>query len=193
MKSGSTCFSENRLYTPTAADNATVADADDSESTLSGSQSSESQSSQSSEGTANSSLSGSSGLSTGAQAGTGVGVTCGVLVIAGLIFWNFRRRRLAARKLDQKALPDYMAEKDGTEVEGAAMLGTEGQRHELEQPLTEMPLGHEAQELPAKHGRVEVGRSLSSKAPEGIEQRHEMPTDEVLGERLSREDRSGSS
>ena len=117
-------------------------------------------------------------LSTGAKAGIGVGVTAGVLAILGCAALFYLRRHRSAKHTNRPT--DPLVEKDSTEVDIAAMLSTDGQRHELEHPLMEMPLGNEAQELPAKHGTTELGRSPSSKMPDGIESRHEMAANEEV-------------
>ena len=115
-------------------------------------------------------------LTTSAQAGIGVGVGVGgvLLLVAGAYFWRRRRRN----KSTPAEWPDPNTEKVGTEVDRGAMLGDDGQRHEMEQPLSEMPIGGEAQELPARHGEAELGRNASKNAPAGIESRHELPANE---------------
>ena len=114
-------------------------------------------------------------MSTGAKAGIGVGVAIGaLLLICGVVL--LLRRRRSKRKSGNSNMP---AEKDGAEVDKAAMLDSDVQKHELEQPTQEMPIGNEAQELPAKHGNVELGRNASTKAAPGIESRHEMPANET--------------
>ena len=95
--------------------------------------------------------------------GVGVGVG-GALLVTGLAFLALRRRRYA-----KSAPAETHSEKDGVEVDRAAMLGNDGEKHELEQPLAQMPLGNEAQELPAEHGQSELAHAWSTKAPAGIE------------------------
>ena len=86
-----------------------------------------------------------------------------------------------------------LPEADSSEIERAAMLDTNGEKHELEQPIGEMPSGKTAlaQELPAGHGETELGRSASTKMPPGIESRHEMPANEspVVPEETKDDDR----
>lgn len=111
-------------------------------------------------------------LSKGAKVGIGLGVG-GSIVLTTLTF--LIRWRCRKRKADLTAL---LAEKEGFEVDGAAMLSNDEQKHELEQPLSEMPLGREAQELPAKHAISRCGTSMSGKTPEGTYLRHELPANE---------------
>lgn len=120
----------------------------------------------------------SEGLSRGARVGVGIGVGCGVGAVVGSLVGLWFHRRNNRR---QKGPPaEEIVEKDGSEVDGANMLGNDVQKFELEQPLGEMGTGAEAQELPAKHGVVELDRSASTEGPEGIESRHEMPADTIL-------------
>ena len=115
------------------------------------------------------------GLSAGAKAGIGVGVgVAGLLLLAVLAYLLWKRQR--ARKPKPA---EQVPEKDGTEVDRAAMLSQEAQKHELQQPPGEMPLGREAQELPAKHGHSELGKEVSTTSPESVEERHEMPANET--------------
>ena len=132
-----------------------------------------------SSGSSVSSGSPSSGLSSGGKAGIGVGVGLGGALLLGGAIGLFVRRR---RKTLKGPSAEHIAEKDGSGMERANMLGNDGQKHELEQPLGEMPVGKEAHELPAKHGSVEVGRNASTKGPAGIESRHEMPANEEPAE-----------
>lgn len=120
-----------------------------------------------------SSSSASSGLATSAQVGIGVGVGVGcalLLAVGAYLLWRRHRR-------SRNASAQAIREKDETEMPQPAMLGNDGQRHEMEQPVSEMPTGGEAQELPARHGQAELGRSASSKLADGIESRHEMAAD----------------
>ena len=116
------------------------------------------------------------GLSDGAKAGIGVGVgVAGALTVALLVFLLWRRHK----KNRKPPLPKF-PEIDGSEIDDANMLGNDVEKFELEQPIAQMPLGKEAQELPGDHGTSEVGRSVSTRVTAaGIESRHEMPTDEV--------------
>ena len=125
-----------------------------------------------SSGSSGSSGSPSSGLSSGGKAGIGVGVGLGGALLLGGAIGLFVRRR---RKTLRGPSAEQIAEKDRSGIDRANMLGNDGQKHELEQPLGEMPVSKEAHELPAKHGSVEVGRNASTKGPAGIESRHEMP------------------
>lgn len=117
----------------------------------------------------------SSGLSgqtrAGLAYGLGVGGGC-LLVIAAIVWFVLRKRR-------QQRIPQPLPEADGAEIDRAAMLDSEGEKHELEQPAQELPSGPLAQELPAKHGETELGRSTSTMKPPGIESRHEMPANET--------------
>lgn len=101
--------------------------------------------------------------------GAGVGVGVGVPLLLALAGWLWWRRRRTARRDSSSA--QALQEKDGSEVDRGHMLGYDVQKHELEHPLGEMPIGGEAQELPAKHGQVEL--------PAGIDSRHEMPAEEL--------------
>lgn len=119
-------------------------------------------------------------LSTGAKAGIGIGVVAGVGAICGLLFWLWFRRRAQARKKASETAGDAMSEKDGAEVDAAHLLSNDAQKHEMEQPPGEVGTGREGHEMPAKHGDSELDRSASTKAPEGIESRHEMSADQTL-------------
>lgn len=119
-----------------------------------------------------------SALSTGSKAGIGVGVGVGGCLVLAVVFLFLRRRRQPKQTLDSDPDSELLQEKDGMEIDGAAMLGNDVQKFELEQRTEELPAGIELQELPAKHGKVELGRSLSKDAPAGIESRHEMPANE---------------
>lgn len=134
------------------------------------------------------------------NAGLGIGLGLGGLFLAfggAVCFYLVRRRRKQReqRKQDRKDDVDAgvveeigpapgtggLAEKDGAEVEKTAMLdGRDVEKFEMDQPMTEMGTGAEAQELPAKHGRTELPERPSAKGAVGIEQRHEMPAEPVL-------------
>lgn len=118
----------------------------------------------------------SQGLSTGARIGIGVGVGGGVgALIGGLIgLWFHRRKKARKASADE----DILAEKDGSGVDRAYMLGNDRQKFEMEQPMGEMGFDTAAQELPAKHGMMELDCNASTKGSPGIESRHEMPANE---------------
>ena len=116
-------------------------------------------------------------LSTGARIGIGIGVSGGIGALVGSLIGLLLYRRAKARK--NKAAGEVVLEKDGSEVDRGYMLGNDVQKHELEHPISEMAIGGEAQELRAKHGMMELGRSTSTKGPAGIESRHEMPADRL--------------
>ncbi|GAB7359526.1 hypothetical protein MBLNU230_g6715t1 [Neophaeotheca triangularis] len=130
---------------------------------------------------------GSDADSTALGVGLGVGVPCLIgLIVALMYFLWWRPRRRRRQHSSSSPQPATLAELDGEELDRGAMLGTDGQRHEMEQLASEAPLGNEAQDLPAKHGQVELGRSASSTRLETVEERHEMPTNETVsrGNRL---------
>ena len=118
----------------------------------------------------------SGGLTSAEKAGIGVGVGVGGVVIIVALTLLIRRRR--SRKKRGEATPHV--EKDGSEVDRAAMLSNDRQRHEMEQRPEELPVGGEAQELPAMHGDAELGRNTSNKAWQGVESRHKMPADGAI-------------
>ena len=104
-------------------------------------------------------------LSTGAKVGLniGTGIACGLL--SWLLFILIFRRGASCmcirveplqrrRKAPQSA--QAISEADGAEVEGAAMLGTGSEKHELAQPSEELPAGVMAQESLATHGETEL-------------------------------------
>ena len=114
-----------------------------------------------------SSQSADSGLCERAKIGIGVGVGLGVVLLLALGAYFLWRRK---RKSGKKQWPNPAVEKDRNAQDGAAIRN--GQRHELEQPKTELPIGGEAQELPARHGKSDMGRSTSSPVIQGVESRH---------------------
>ncbi|GAB7361937.1 hypothetical protein MBLNU230_g1975t1 [Neophaeotheca triangularis] len=120
--------------------------------------------------------------STALGAGLGVGIACFIALLAALYFFFWWRPRRQKRKRPQSPQA-VLAEKDGEGLDRAAMLGDDGQRHEMAQLPEEAPLGNEAQELPAKHGQVELGRGAPAKSPEVVEERHEMPANEAVERR----------
>lgn len=110
------------------------------------------------------------GVSSGTKTGVGVGVGIGVALLAACLgAFVFRRRRQRKKSSTEPHL-----EKDGTELDRAAMLGNGGQRTELEQPPEQMPLGNEAQELPGEHGKSELPHHESDRI-QNIDSRHELP------------------
>lgn len=120
------------------------------------------------------------GDSTALGVGFGFGVPCLIGLIAALLYFLWWRPRRRRRQRSGSAPQPTLAEKDGEEVDRGAMLGTDGERHEMDQPASEAPPGNEVQELPAKHGQAELGRSAPSKGPDVVEERHEMPVNEVV-------------
>ena len=125
------------------------------------------------ESQSDSTSSGSSSLSAGAKAGVGVGAGVGgALLIAAAIAVVVLKRRRKDRLVTGQPENVGAGEKDAR-----IMLGNDTQRHELEHPAVQLPEGREAQELPAKHGQGELGRSTSGK-PLGVESRHELPANE---------------
>ena len=113
-------------------------------------------------------------LSEGTKIGIGLSLGVGgalVLAASALLVWRRRRKHKASRTA-------LLADKDGFEVDRAPMLSNSGQKHELELLRSEMPLGNEAQELPAVHGKSELGMSVSRTNQEGIDMSHEMPVNE---------------
>lgn len=110
-------------------------------------------------GTANESSDGDhgqNGLSTGAKAGIGVGCAAGFLVLAGGLFLFFRRRKRVSGRGSKHLQPEMLREKDGDAYGRVAMLGDDGQYHEMGQPPAEMPAGIEPRELSAAHGMTEM-------------------------------------
>ena len=57
-------------------------------------------------------------------------------------------------------------EKDGFELDGISMLGSDSQKHELKQQAwVEILLGKDAEELPGEHGASELNWSSSVEMP----------------------------
>lgn len=113
------------------------------------------------------------------DAGLGVGIPSLIVLLAALVFfiwWRPHRRK----KQQRQGHSSPTLEKEGEEAGNVVMLDSNGQRHEMEQLPNEMPLGSEAQELPAQHGYSEIGRSFSMKSSTVVEGRHEMPANEAV-------------
>ena len=120
---------------------------------------------------------GHSGLQQSTKIGLGVGLGLGgALMVAIIAFFTFRAKQ---RRANASAAMMGI-EKDGSELDPAHMLSNGRPKYELEQPTPQLPAGNEAQELAAEHGEGELGRNPSSKAPPGIESRHEAPGSESV-------------
>jgi len=112
----------------------------------------------------------------GTKVGIGSGSVFGAFAICAVVCAFCWPRNRAERKEQPESERLQTAEKDGNEVYSPAMLDNDGQKFELVSPVSELPLGHEAQEMEAKHGRAELPGCPAFEVHRGI-----VPADEAEG------------
>lgn len=161
------CYSEGKLWVdpPSVSNTTSTASATTSETsstTASGS------SSPSATPTNESATPENNSRSIGAKIGIGFGSVFGAIAICSLVYafcWPKNRAQMQEQTGDKSR---ETAEEDGNEVYPPAMLGNNGERFELVLPVNELPLGHKAPEMEAKHRRADLPGCPAFEVPRGI-------------------------